>query len=106
DKIVLVQSLDFLGTQRNGRVTPAEADIGVMAFGFSQVTNVSNKAKRFLKITKAEGSLDTVVVNVQLPIRTLRRKPLLFVTRERRNAAATRGAFFPGERLGHILALG
>ena len=65
DKIVLVQSLDFLGAQRNGRVTPAKAYIGVMAFGFSQVTNVSNKAKRFLKITKAKGSLDTVVVIVQ-----------------------------------------
>ena len=60
DKIVLVQSLDFLSAKRNGRVTPAETDIGVMAFGFSQVTNVSNKAKRFLKITKAKGSLDTV----------------------------------------------
>ena len=55
-----MQSLDFLGAQRNGRVTPAKAYIGVMAFGFSQVTNVSNKAKRFLKITKAKGSLDTV----------------------------------------------
>src|SRR5262249_61808595 len=69
DKIVLVQSLDFLGAQRNGRVTPAKAYIGVMAFGFSQVTNVSNKAKRFLKITKAKGSLDTVVVIGPLPIR-------------------------------------
>src|SRR5215470_5724334 len=106
DKIVLVQSLDFLGAQRNGRVTPAKAYIGVMAFGFSQVTNVSNKAKRFLKITKAKGSLDTVVVFVQLPIRSLRLKPLRFLMRERRNAAATRGAFFPRERLGHVLALG
>jgi hypothetical protein len=74
-----------------------------MAFGFSQVTNVSNKAKRFLKITKAEGSLDTAVVIVQLP--SLRLKPLRFLIRERRNAAATGGAFFPGERLGHVLAL-
>jgi hypothetical protein len=66
-----------------------------MAFGFSQLTNVSNKAKRFLKITKAKGSLDTVVVIVQLPIRSLRLKPFRFLMRERRNAAATRGAFFP-----------
>jgi hypothetical protein len=77
-----------------------------MAFGFSQVTNVSNKAKRFLKIAKAEGSLDTVVVIVQLPIRSLRLKPLRFLICERRNATATRGAFFLGERLGHVLALG
>src|SRR5258708_13200070 len=29
DEIVLVQSLDLLRAQRNGRVTPAEADVGV-----------------------------------------------------------------------------
>ena len=48
DKIVLVQSLDLLSAQRDGRVTPAEADIGMMSFGFSQVTDVANKAERFL----------------------------------------------------------
>ena len=62
DKIVLVQSLDFLGSQRDGRVAPAEADIGVMAFGFSQVTDVCNKAKCFAKIAEAEGSLDAVAI--------------------------------------------
>src|SRR5262249_33555604 len=50
DKVVLVQSLDLLGSQRNGRVAPAEADIRVMAFGFSQVTYVSNETERLLKI--------------------------------------------------------
>ena len=62
DKIVLVQSLDFLGSQRDGRVAPAEADIGVMAFGFSQVTDVCNKAKCFAKIAKAKSPLDTVPI--------------------------------------------
>ena len=38
DKIVLVQSLDLLGAQRDGRVTPAEADIGVMAFGLGKLS--------------------------------------------------------------------
>src|SRR5207344_2904246 len=56
DKIVLMQSLDFLGAQRDGCVAPAEADIGMMAFGFSQITHVSNKVERFLEIAKAEGS--------------------------------------------------
>jgi hypothetical protein len=64
DKIVLVQALDLLGSQRDCRVTPAEVDIRVMAFGFSQVTYVSNETKRFLKIAKAE-SFDTVVVIAQ-----------------------------------------
>ena len=46
DKIVLVQSLDLLGAQRDSRVAPAEADIGVIAFGFSQLTHASIKAER------------------------------------------------------------
>src|SRR6516225_11934080 len=62
DKIVLVQPLDLLGAQRDGRVTPAEADIGVMTLCFSQVTDVANKAERFLKVTEAESSFDTVPV--------------------------------------------
>jgi hypothetical protein len=34
----------------------------MMAFGFSQITHVSNKVERFLEIAKAEGSFDTVAV--------------------------------------------
>jgi multidrug efflux pump subunit AcrA (membrane-fusion protein) len=36
DKIVLVQAFDLFGSQRDGRVTPAEADIRVMAFGLAK----------------------------------------------------------------------
>ena len=97
DKIVLVQSLDFLGAQRDGRVAPAEADIGMMAFGFSQITHVSNKVERFVEIAKAERLFDTVAVVAQFPIRSLRSKTLCFLMRERRNATATRGAFLLGE---------
>src|SRR5262245_52565164 len=104
DKIVLVESLDFLGAQRDGRVAPAEADIGVVAFGFSQVTDVSNKAERFLKIAEAEGPFDAVAIIAQFPIWSLRLKTLRLLMRERRNAAATRGALLRGERLGHVLA--
>jgi hypothetical protein len=67
DKIVLVQALDLLGSQRDGRVTPAEADIRVMAFGLSQVTYVSNETERLLKIAKAEGSFDTVAIIRAIP---------------------------------------
>src|SRR5262249_53765662 len=106
DKIVLVQSLNLLGAQRDGRVTPAEADIGVMTFGFSQVTDAANKAERFLKIAEAEVSFDTVAVIAQFPIWGLRSKLLRFLMRERRNTAATRSAFFLGEGLGHVRTFG
>ena len=103
DKIVLMQALDFFSSQRDGRVTPAEAEIRVMAFGFSQVTYVSNETERLLKIAKAEGSFDSVAVIAQFPIRRLRLKPRRFSTCKRRDAAATRSAFLLGESLDHIL---
>src|SRR5215471_15912013 len=66
DKIVLVQSLDLLGAQRDGRVTPAEADIGMMSFGFSQVTDVANKAERFLSSERLlrSGWIKTILTAV------------------------------------------
>ena len=105
NKIVLVQSPDLLGAQRDGRVTPTEADIRMMTFGFSQITDLANKAERFLKIAEAEGSFDTVAVIAQFPIRSLRLETLRFCLREWRNASATRGAFLLGERLAHVLGL-
>jgi hypothetical protein len=86
DKIVLVQSLDLLGAQRDRGVTPAKADIGVVAFGFGQFTYVTNKAKRFLKVAETKGSFDTVAILAQFPIRSLRLKTLRFPLREWRNA--------------------
>src|SRR5215510_13041780 len=105
DKIVFLQPFDLLRAERDCRVTPAEADIGVMAFGFSQVAYVSNKAKCLLKIAEAKGPLDAVAVIEQIPIRSLRLKPLRFLLRERRDAAATRGAFLFGGSFGHVRGL-
>src|SRR5262249_34823119 len=101
DKVVLVQALDLFGSQRDGRVTPAESDIRVMCFGLSQVTYVSNETKRLLKISKAEGSFDMVPVIAQFPIRRLRLKPLRFRMCKWQNAAATWSAFLVGDNLDH-----
>src|SRR5262249_61155282 len=76
-----------------------------MAFGFSQVTYVSNKTKCLLKIAEAKGSFDAVSIIEQIPIRSLRLKPLRFLMRERRDAAATRGTFLLGEGFGHVRGL-
>ena len=77
-----------------------------MAFGFSQVTHVSNKAERFLKVAEAESPFDAMAIIAQFPIRSLRLKTLRFLVRERRDAAATRSAVLLGESVGHALALG
>jgi hypothetical protein len=59
DEIVLVQSLDFLGAQRDGRVTPTEADIRMMAFSFREFTNLLNKGKCLPEIAKPKASPPT-----------------------------------------------
>src|SRR5262249_15285726 len=87
--------------QRNAHVAPAEADIGVMTFGFSQITHASNKSQRFLKIAEAKGAVDAVAIIAQFPIWSLRSKKLCFLMRERCDAAATRGAFLFGKVFGH-----
>src|SRR5215469_11539189 len=96
NKIVLVQPLNLLGAQRDGRVTPPEAYVRMVPLGFSQLADVANKVERCPKITEMEGSFDAVAVIAQLPVRSLRSKVLRFRERKRRNASATESAFLLG----------
>ena len=68
DEIVLVQSFDFLGAQRDGHVTPAEADLGVMAGVLGEFTDFLNKGECFPEIAKSKGPHDVVGIVIQLPI--------------------------------------
>jgi len=40
-----VQALDLLGLQRNSCISPAEADVGVVAFFFCQIANTLDESK-------------------------------------------------------------
>ena len=60
DEIVLVQSLDLLSAQGDGRVTPAEADIGVMAFGLGKLADALHEGERFPEIAEAKRTLDAM----------------------------------------------
>src|SRR3981189_2772458 len=68
DEVVLMQSLDLLGLQRDRRVAPAEADIWMMAFSFRELTNLLNKGQRLPEIVKPEAPLDAVDFLWQLPV--------------------------------------
>lgn len=68
DEIVLVQSLDLLSAQGDGRVTPAETDVGVMAFGLGELADFLNKSQRFPEIAESKRALDAVGIIRQLPI--------------------------------------
>src|SRR5712692_2856927 len=103
DEVVLVQALDLLGVEGDGRVTPAEADVGVMAFGLRQLTDFPDKAERLPKIAASKRALDAVGVIAQFPIGSLGLEALGFITREWRNAAATRRASLLGKSFAHGL---
>src|SRR5262252_10141693 len=60
DEVILMQSFDLLGLQRDRRVAPTEADIRMMAFSFREFTNLLNKGKRLAEIPKPEAPLDAV----------------------------------------------
>jgi hypothetical protein len=57
-EVVLVQTLNLLGLQRDSRVAPAKTDIGVMAFGFCEFTNLLDKTKCLPEILERSSRSD------------------------------------------------
>ena len=76
-----------------------------MAFGLGELTDFVNKGERFPEIAESKRALDAMGIVTQFPIGSLYLKMLGFITREWRDAAATRRACLLGERLGHVLVL-
>ena len=87
DEVVLMQSFDLLGLQRDRCIAPTEVDVRMMAFSFRKFTNLLNKSKRRQEIAKSEAPLDAVSFLQQLPVWGLCMKELSFLARERRSGA-------------------
>jgi hypothetical protein len=105
DEIVLMQSLDLLGLQRDRGIAPTEADIRMMAFSFREFTNFLDKGKRLPEIAKSEAPLDALSLLCKLPVRRLCTKELSLLAREGRNSPATGSTGFAYKRFGHIAGL-
>jgi hypothetical protein len=90
-----------IGRQSRARF-PAEADVGVMAFGLGKLADPLHEGERFPEVVESKRALDAAVVIAQLPIRSLALETQRFIARKRRNAAATRRASFLREGLGPI----
>src|SRR5271165_1215222 len=101
NEVVLMQSLDLLGLQRDSRIAPPEADIRMMAFGFRELANLLNKGQRLPEIAKPEAPLDAVSFFHQVPVRRLRLKELGLFAREWRDSPATGSAGFACKSFGH-----
>src|SRR5260221_9193316 len=102
DEIVFVQSLDLFGAQRDGRITPAETDVGMMSFGFGKLADPLHKGERFPEIAKSKRALDAAGIIAQYPLRRLALETHGFITSKRRGAAATKRAGFLRPGLGHV----
>src|SRR5258708_23479449 len=102
DEVVLMQSLDLLGLQRDRRIAPTEADIRMMAFGFREFTNLLNKGKRLAEIAKPEAPLDAVSFLRQLPVWGLGVKELSLLAREWGHSPATGSTGFASKSFGHV----
>src|SRR5260370_36904390 len=70
-----------------------------MAFALGKLADPLHKGERFPEVAESKCALDAAVVIAQLPIRSLRLEAQGFITRKRRNAAATRRAGFLREGL-------
>jgi hypothetical protein len=57
-----VQAFDLLRAQRYGRIAPAEADIGMMAFGLGELANLLYECERLAEVPEMEGPLDAAAV--------------------------------------------
>src|SRR6476620_8084147 len=102
DEVVLMQSLDLLGLQRDRRFAPTEADIRMMAFSFREFTNLLNKGKRLPEIAKPEAPLDAVSFLRQLPVWGVCVKELGLLAREWRYSPATGSTGFASKSFGHV----
>ena|SRR6266511_6129245 len=81
---------------------PSEADVGVMGFGLGKLADPLHEGERFPEIVESTCALDAAGFIAQLPIRSLALETQGFITRKRRNAAATRRAGFLREGLGRV----
>jgi hypothetical protein len=74
----------------------------MMSFGFGKLADPLHEGERFPEITKSKRALDAAGIIAQYPLRRLALETQGFITRKRRDAAATRRAGFLREGLGHV----
>jgi len=102
DEVVLVQSLDLLGLQRDRRIAPTETDVRMMAFGFCEFAHLLNKGERLPEIAKAESSLDEAAFLCESPAWDLSVKRFGLFAREWRYSPTTGRTGFAGKSFGHV----
>src|SRR5271165_3447940 len=71
DEVVLVQTLDLLGVQRDRGVAPAKPDLGMMSLGFGECGCALDEGEGLAEILETVGPLDPLCFVDQIPIRRL-----------------------------------
>ena len=77
DEVVLVQTFDLLGLQRDRGIAPAEGDVGMMALGLGELARPLDEAERLAEVLEPVGALDLPAIVEQIPVRRLRQVALV-----------------------------
>src|ERR671910_279349 len=92
DKVVLVQTLDFLRLERHCHVAPAEADIRVMSLSFSEFSRFPHETECLGEVFELVCPLYAVRIIVYAPLGYLFTKCFDLLGCKWRNATTTGGA--------------
>ena len=57
--LLVMMQFDLLGAERDRRVAPAEADIGVMTFGLGEFPDPLHERKCFAEVAESKRAFDT-----------------------------------------------
>src|SRR5262245_110495 len=71
DEIVLVQTLDLLGAQRDRGIAPPEANIRMMELRLSECTGAAHESEGIAKAPESVGAFDPHRLVPQHPLRCL-----------------------------------
>lgn len=90
-KIALGEPVNFVGPNRNIRLAPAKADIGMVSLLLGKLADAIDEVEGLAKILEAIGLLQVMIVNY-LPSLNLAGKLSDFLAREWRHSPAARYA--------------
>src|SRR6478609_5170018 len=88
NEIVLVQTFDLLGAQRDRGIAPPEANIRMMEFRLGEFTGAAHESKGIAKAPEPVGAFDPRRLVPQHPFRCLHAIRFRLLDRKRRHAAA------------------
>ena len=93
DEVAFRKTVDLVSPQGNSHLAPGKKDVGMVSFGFGDLSHAVHKSEGLLEIGKAEFPLEMMFV-CDRPVRDSQVKILQFLSAKRGHAASAWHAFF------------